>query len=92
MIQPLAVAAADLNGDGRLDVASANRESDDLAVFFQPAGGFVDAVAADLVVGDPVSTDGPQSLACADVNGDGYPEIGFANSESLNRLFLNVGR
>ena len=26
----------------------------------------------------------------ADLNGDGYPEIGFANSGAFNRLFRNV--
>jgi len=37
-----------------------------------------------------VEVESTYGVAAADVNGDGLPDIGFANSESLNRLFLNV--
>jgi len=37
-------------------------------------------------------TETTYGVATADLNGDGYPEIGFANSGAANRLLLNVAR
>jgi hypothetical protein len=62
---PYSLAVADLNGDGKPDVVTANDSSNDVSVLlgygdgsFQAAGFF------------PASS-GPFSVAVADVNGDG---------------------
>ena len=39
-------------------------------------------------LGDQANTS--YGVDAADLNGDGYPEISFANSGAFNRLFLNV--
>ena len=42
------------------------------------------------MVGDEAES--TYGVAAADLNGDGLPELGFANSEALSRLFQNVKR
>jgi ELWxxDGT repeat protein len=71
---PYAVTLADLNGDGRLDVATANFGSDDVSVLLNTttAGsstvGF--AARADFVV-----SPAPQAIRSADINGDGKLDL-----------------
>ncbi len=78
---PHAVAAADLDGDGRLDIVSANRTGGNLSIFYQgSAGGF--ASSADVVVG--ASLGSPNSVAAADFNGDGRLDLVSANGTSNN--------
>lgn len=75
---PRGLAAADVNGDGRPDLVTANVSSNDLSVLMSatPAGagdaGF-DAPQS-LAVGN-----GPQSVAFSDLNGDGRPDLVAGN-------------
>jgi len=74
---PFSVAAADLDGDGDLDLVSANRDGDDLTVFFQLSAG---SFALDPVrLGDSATLEGPCSVAAADLDGDGDQDLVSAN-------------
>jgi hypothetical protein len=92
-----AIAIADLNGDGKLDLVS--RNLDDVSGSTEPAG----SVSVFLNKGDgtfrrqheyptgfnsPALVRGPGSLAIADLNGDGKPEIVVAE----NRVTVLVNR
>ncbi len=72
-----ALSAADLDGDGDLDLASANQFSDNLALFFQGSPGSFDP--SPRVVGGLPATDGPRSVAAADLDGDGDQDLVSAN-------------
>jgi hypothetical protein len=82
---PHSVAAADLNGDGKPDLAVANRDADNVSVLlnngdgtFAPGPGF------------PAGDD-PYSVAAADLNGDGKPDLAVANAgASTVSVLLNI--
>jgi hypothetical protein len=79
---PHSEAAADLNGDGKVDLAVASYATDSVAIFAgNGAGGF--AAPISVAVGD-----GPLSLAVADLNRDGHADLTVANSESDNLSIL----
>jgi hypothetical protein len=73
---PLSVAVADLNGDGKPDLVSANQDDDTLTVLTNNALGQF-TLKATLPAGPS-----PQSVTTADVNGDGYQDIICANAGS----------
>ncbi|HVM02564.1 MAG TPA: VCBS repeat-containing protein, partial [Acidimicrobiales bacterium] len=81
--------AADLDGDGKLDLASANFGSDSVSVLY---GGLVPgtfSAASGYFTGSP-----PVSLATADFNGDGAGDLVSANSNSSGSqvsVLLGVG-
>jgi hypothetical protein len=79
---PVSVAVTDLNGDGLLDLVSANQFSNNLAAFFQgPLGSFD---PAPLLFGSPPEMTSPMSVAAADLDGDGDQDLASANVGSRN--------
>jgi hypothetical protein len=92
-----ALAIADLNGDGRQDIATANHTSNDVSVLLGDGhSGFLPAPGSPLPTGNgPTPGNGPASVAVGDVNGDGKPDIATANDGSTNASVLlgnGVGR
>ena len=78
---PSSVQVADLNADGRLDVAVANSDADSVtALLGDGAGKF--RPAAD----SPFPVPSPQELAAADVNGDGRLDFAVASPHGFRVL------
>jgi hypothetical protein len=84
---PRCVIAADVNGDGHVDLISANEGDDTLTVLTNNgSGGFV--LASTLDVGG-----GPKSVVAADVNGDGKVDLISANGQDNTlSVLINDGR
>src|SRR5687767_9490076 len=80
---PQAVVSADFNGDGRLDVATANYAGSSVSVLLGNAGGTFQAA-----VNSPTGTS-PSSLAVGDFNGDGKRDIATANVGNVSILLGN---
>jgi hypothetical protein len=78
---PRSVCSADLNEDGLLDLACANANSNTLAVFFQSGSGQF-PLAPSRILGGTSTTSSPQSIAAADLNGDGLSDLVSANLSS----------
>jgi Big-like domain-containing protein/VCBS repeat protein/FG-GAP repeat protein len=88
------LAAADLNGDGKLDlvVVSTNGGYGSVAVLLGNGDGtFQPEVTYD--PGDPAGPGGTQtvSVAVADVNGDGKPDLVVANNDASNTVGVLLG-
>ena len=84
---PASLVAADLNADGRLDLISANQESDNLTVFLRdPKGGF--ATTPDFALGETTVTEQPQHHEVVDLNGDGRLDVIAASLSSGRSVFL----
>ena len=80
------VVAADLNGDGRLDLASSNESSDNLTIFFQELeGGFENDAPPDVALGlglNHPDLNHPIGLEVADLDRDGLLDLAMSNTES----------
>lgn len=75
---PGSLALADLNGDGRLDLVVANAESGDVTVLLGDGkGAFVAAAGSPFPAGKS-----PNDIAIADFDGDGKPDLAFANHDT----------
>jgi hypothetical protein len=82
---PLSVAAADLNGDGKPDLAVANFQANTVSVLLNNGDGTF-AVGA----GYPAGL-GPRSVVAADLNGDGKPDLALANNfANTVSVLLNI--
>jgi len=83
--EPFSLAIADLNGDGKLDLATANTTSHNVSILLgNGSGSFV--LAASRAVGTT-----PVFAALGDLNGDGRPDLAVANQGSNNvSILLNT--
>ena len=84
---PISIAVADVNGDGKPDLLTANNNTSTAGVLLGNGNGTFQAVV-------PYSTgtgSDPYSIAVADVNGDGKPDLLTANlSTSTAGVLLNT--
>jgi len=79
---PYAVASADFNGDGSLDVAVVNLSDSLVSIYFgQPDGTL--SKRADYRVGTS-----PDAITVGDFNGDGKPDLAVANENCANTCGL----
>jgi len=85
-MHPLAIVTADLNGDGKVDLATANADSGTVSVLLAKTNGTFKP-SVDYAVGS-----WPRSVMVVDVNGDGRPDLVVANlfSNSVS-ILLGVG-
>jgi hypothetical protein len=73
---PVFVATGDFNGDGKLDIVTANSGDNSITVLLgDGSGGFTPAAGSPFAVGT-----NPQSVAAGDFNGDGALDIVAANA------------
>lgn len=81
---PFCVAVADINGDGKPDLISANNDSSTLTVLTNNgSGGF--GLSATLPASYPVV------VVVADMNGDGQPDLICGNADDTLQIFTNNG-
>jgi uncharacterized repeat protein (TIGR01451 family) len=85
---PVSVAAADLNGDAKPDLAVANVSSGNVTILLgDGSGNFTAAGTSPEAAGG-----GPESVAAADLNGDANKDLAVANGASDNvTILLNQG-
>jgi hypothetical protein len=81
-----AIAAGDLNGDGRPDLAFGSAQGRAVWIALAAAGGRLDVQPHEYPVGG-----GPSSLAIADLNGDGKPDLVAARSVAASVSVLLAG-
>ncbi|MEM7203215.1 MAG: VCBS repeat-containing protein [Planctomycetota bacterium] len=77
----------DLDGDGDLDLALANTTQQNRLYLNDGAGVFADVTAARFPVDDTSSL----AVTAGDVDGDGDPDLAFANNGQRDAIYVNVG-
>ncbi len=75
---PFGIAARDFNRDGRTDMAVVDYESDKIALLRSKPGGF--RAPLFFATGPMTGDENPYSVAVADFNRDGRPDLAVANS------------
>jgi hypothetical protein len=88
--EPAAIALGDLNGDGRSDLATANRTDNTLSVLLNATAPGAESASFTTVANFAVGS-GPISVARGDINGDGRPDLVVASTDSNNvSVLLNT--
>ncbi len=82
---PVSVVAVDINGDGKVDLISANQSANTLSVLTNNGSGTFGSNAT-LTVGNM-----PYSVTAADVNGDAKPDLISANFSGTLSVLTNNG-
>jgi hypothetical protein len=75
-LYPVSVTAADVNGDGHVDLISANYDSDTLSVLTNDGSGNFGLLTS------PAAENGPYFVTVADINEDGRPDLITANYDT----------
>jgi hypothetical protein len=83
-VHPLSVAIADVNGDGKPDLATANSGSGNVSILLGNGDGTFQA-QLEFSTG---SQSAPSSVVIEDLNGDGKPDLATANNGSNNVSIL----
>jgi uncharacterized protein (TIGR03437 family) len=84
------IAAGDLNGDGKPDLVTANSNSSTLTILLNQGHGTFAAAAPYALTLPGGSSAGPDSVALADLNGDGKLDAAAANS-SAGSVSVSLG-
>lgn len=91
--QPHLVAAADFNGDGRVDVASGHHDSNAVVALLGDGEGSFTAAPGSPFTAFPSGKPHNHGLVAADVNGDGKQDITFGHQENGSiAVLLGDGR
>jgi hypothetical protein len=83
---PVALAFADYNLDGNLDIATVNETGDAVSVLLGTGGGMFEP-GGSFGVGNA-----PTGIATADFNGDGRHDLVTANSQALSSISVLLNR
>jgi len=88
---PIPLAAADLDGDGKIDMIAGNSVSNSISIFRNKAtSGVLDASSFAARIDKAVGGT-PMGIAIGDLTGDGKPDIAVANSSSTSvHVFRNT--
>jgi hypothetical protein len=89
---PFFVTTTDLDLDDDQDIISANRDSDNLTLFFQNCAQIQSFASIPLTLGDALITLGPVSVATSDFDGDGDQDLLSANTDGNNFAVFWGGR
>jgi hypothetical protein len=83
-----AIAMADFNGDGHLDLAVANAANANVTILFGTGSG----TFAHLLTNPIPTGNGPFSLAAGDFNNDGHPDLAVANlADNTVTILIGTG-
>jgi hypothetical protein len=81
---PSALGSGDITRDGRADLVVADRNNDDVALFFANGNGSFESPVLELVNGST-----PVGLTMKDIDGDGRPDVVVANQDSSVSILIS---